>query len=69
MVRGLATDLTTAHGVQVDPHYDYRADQLRLSWRPGLTGEPSRKTVAAEIAARPLLRPHTKQITLHPTTT
>ena len=67
LVRGLAADLTTTHGVQVDPHYDYRADQWRLSWQPDATGEPSRKTVAAEIAARPLLRPHTRQITLHPT--
>ncbi|WP_458691112.1 hypothetical protein [Nocardia tengchongensis] len=49
-----------------NPHYDYRADKWRLSWRPDATGEPSRKTVAAEIATRLLLRPHTGQITLHP---
>ncbi|WP_433635486.1 hypothetical protein [Nocardia sp. CA-120079] len=69
LVRGLAADLSETHGVEVDPRYDYRADTWRLRWTPNATGNPSRDTVAAEIAARPLLRPHANRITLHPETT
>lgn len=64
LVRGLAADLSQAHGVAVDPTYDYRGDVWRLRWRPDAAGEPSKASVAAEIASRPLLRPHRKQIVL-----
>lgn len=64
LVRGLAADLSQAHGVAVDPTYDYRGDVWRLRWRPNAAGEPSKATVSAEIADRPPLRPHVKQIVL-----
>ncbi|MEV6071986.1 hypothetical protein AB0L82_36060 [Nocardia sp. NPDC052001] len=69
LVRALATDLTQTHGVEVDPRYDYRADTWHLHWQPDIKGVPSREGVAAEIAARPLLRPHRRQIALHPAET
>lgn len=64
LVRGLAADLSEAHGVAVDPTYDYRGDVWRLRWRPNAAGEPSRTSVAAEIAARPPLRRWRRQIVL-----
>lgn len=66
LVRGLAADLTETHGVEFRPRYHYRDDEWRLSWQPDATDTPDRATVAAEIASRPLLRPHADQITLHP---